>query len=175
MKFFTGLVLRFIFYSYALCIFTIAAPKVYMETGRSMIFPGSHIELISTPGYSYEDTYYMLKVFNYYSDGAVLFEPTVKNRPIYIYEVKTIPLNVSSETIGVALPYVKYCYIYIKSGLDKYTYYQVLLHEYLHCMGYQHHLNDKDLMYYSVVYASEENIKQYAKDLAKRNKKWLNK
>ena len=175
MKFFSNLVLRFIFYSYAVCIFTISASKVYMETGRFMIFPGSHIELIDTPGYSNADTYYILKLFNSYANGAVLFEPTTKNRPIYIYEVNEFSSDFHPYTIGLAYPAINKCYINIKSGLDKYTYYQVLLHEYLHCMGYQHHLNNKDLMYYAVVYASEENIKQYAKDIAKRNKKWLNK
>jgi hypothetical protein len=175
MNLFSRALLRFIFYSYLISVFTISAPKVYMGTGKLVLFPGSHIELINTPGYSNSDTLAMLRIFNNYSDGAVLFEATEKNRPIYIYETNQFPVEVNPATIGLAFPAVKYCYIYIKSGLDKYTYYHVLLHEYLHCMGYEHHLRDDDLMYYAIVYASEQNIKSYAINLAKRNKRWKNK
>jgi HSP90 family molecular chaperone len=163
-------VLRFVLYTYVFLFSVSIGPEAYMAAGRNFFFVDSYIERIDTPSYGYEITMDVLNKFNSYGNGkAVNFhKKSQTSRAIYITEVQDIPGKES--VIGQALPLWDRCDIVIEKGLDQNTYYHVLLHEYLHCMGYMHSQNEQDLMYPSVTYVPESNIMQYAKEVAERNK-----
>lgn len=170
-KTFLGRVLlRVAVYSIVSLISVAVGPEIYMTTGRNTFFIDSYIAEINTPYYSNFTTIEMLKQFNAYGNGkAVNFTPkSSSSRTIRIRELETI--SGDDEVVGQAVPFINNCDITIEKGLDLETYYNVLLHEYLHCLGYTHNSNETDLMYYAVSYCSEENIKKYAKEIEERNK-----
>jgi hypothetical protein len=142
-----------------------------MAAGRNFFFVDSYIAEIDTPHYGNKTTIDMLEHFNQYGGGNAVrwvAKDSFLSRAIYIREASEIK---GQETvIGQALPLWTKCDIVIEKGLDLTTYYNVLLHEYLHCLGYTHSRDENDLMYYSVSYCSEENIIKYAKEIEERNK-----
>lgn len=163
--------LRLVIYMYILFISVLFAPKIYMVLGLNLFFVNSYIKEINTPSYSNELTIAMLEHFNSYGNGKVVkFKDNGKilSRPITIREVDYIEGD--RQIIGAAAPSFDSCDIVIEKNLDIETYYLVLLHEYLHCLGYMHTDDENDLMYYSTGEVKEQNIIYYAKDVEKRNK-----
>lgn len=169
-RFFEMFIIRFVVYTYVFLFSVLLAPEAYMAVGRNFHFVDSYIAEINTPNYGNKTTKEMLDHFNALGNNkAVFYEPkTVASRPIYIRELEVI--GGKESIVGQALPLWDKCEITLKKGLDYETYYQVLLHEYLHCLGYTHSLDKNDLMYYSVNYADETNVLKYAKEIEERNK-----
>lgn len=65
-------------------------------------------------------------------------------RPIFINESDYMP----EKTLGYALPTPLFCVVFISPDIkDRRLYKLVLLHEILHCYGYLHSPNPKDLMH----------------------------
>lgn len=169
-KWFERGILRFVIYTYIFLFSVSIGPEAYMAAGRNFFFVDSYIAEIDTPYYGTNTTTQMLKHFNSYGNNkAVNFTAkSPASRPIYIKEAPTI--QGKESVVGQALPLWDRCDIVIEKGLDLQTYYNVLLHEYLHCLGYTHSWNRNDLMYFSVSYCPEENIIKYAKEIEERNK-----
>lgn len=178
-KFLTRLGIRFVIYWH---IFWIAFPislQVKEHYIREIVFPQSYVQVVQTPHYSNEWTYKVLKEFNDMGDGhAVNFSKEGRvDRPITIGEkadLDRIPKffrdpNYKLVTIGLAHIQDYSCKITLKTGLDYATFRTTLIHEYLHCMGYEHVEGDpNDLMAPVDGQVPEENIRQYAKDVAKK-------
>lgn len=163
--------MRFVVYTYVMLFSITIGPEVYMKAGKELFFVDSYIAEIDTPHYGNKTTRDMLQHFNEYGGGKAVqwqAKDTILSRAIYIKEAEEIPGQES--VIGQALPLWTRCDIVIEKGLDLETYYNVLLHEYLHCLGYTHSQDKNDLMYYSVSYCPEDNIIKYAKEVEKRNK-----
>lgn len=57
------------------------------------------------------------------------------------------------------------CKIQVYPTSDPVEFKQVLIHEYLHCMGYNHVDKQSDLMYPSYIEVKESNIQKYADEL----------
>jgi len=163
------------------CIFWIMFPLIVTVQGyfiEEYIVPEAYISSINTPYYSNAWTKQVLEEFNAMADGkAVLFAPHVIDRPITISEsedLEVIPKflrdpNYNLVTIGLAEREVMSCKITLKTNLDYATFRTTLIHEYLHCMGYDHVEGDpNDLMAPVDGNISEENIRKYAKDVARR-------
>lgn len=169
-RFFEMSIIRFVVYTYVFLFSVSLAPEAYMAVGRNFRFVDSYIAEINTPYYGNKTTKEMLDHFNALGNNkAVFYEPkTVASRPIYIGELEVI--EGKENIVGLALPLWDKCEITLKKGLDHKTYYQVLLHEYLHCLGYTHSWDKNDLMYYSVNYVDETNVLKYAKEIEERNK-----
>ena len=60
------------------------------------------------------------------------------------------------------------CKIQVRPTSNPVEFKQVLIHEYLHCMGYDHIDNPEDVMYPSYSEVKEENLKKYAEELKKK-------
>jgi hypothetical protein len=165
------MILRFVVYSYVLLFSVTLGPEAYMAAGRNFFFVDSYIAEIDTPHYGNSTTKQMLEHFNQHGNGKAVqwaAKDTILSRAIYIRESENI--QGKESVVGQALPLWTSCDIIIEKGLDLETYYNVLLHEYLHCLGYTHSRDQNDLMYYSVSYCPEENIIKYAKEIEERNK-----
>ena len=161
-------------------IFTIFAEKYYRFLYTNIYLPQSYISAVNTPYYSNEWTRVVLQEFNSMADNkAVRFQRDVIDRPITIEEKDDLELappmldDPNTTTIGLAISTLKSCKIYLKTGLSYGTFRTVLLHEYLHCLDFDHVTNDKnDLMAPKDGFTTEENIKGYAEKAAK--KLWKN-
>jgi hypothetical protein len=178
-RFLKRLGVRFILYWHIFWIVfpvTLQVKSVYI---REFVFPQSYISIIDTPEYSSEWTYEVLNEFNAMGDGkAVNFsKPGRVDRPITIGEKADLEIippflrdpNYTMVTIGRAYVEDYSCKITLKTGLDYATFRTTLIHEYLHCMGYEHVEGDpNDLMAPVDGQVPEENIRQYAKDVAKK-------
>lgn len=159
-------------------LYSILAPIIILthcscsSFGRNRLYMDSYIADIDTPGY--KNTKQDLELFNSFGNEQIVqYEPVTKwSRPIYIKETKT--LEGKKEKIGQALVALDYCTITIEEGLNEYEYYLVLIHEYLHCLGYDHVDDPNDIMYYELTDPSIDNIKKYAKEIEERRKKWMN-
>ena len=170
------LIFRLVVYVYILTFSVELAPATYMYIGRHYIFVNSYVKSVDTPKYTNKATMQYLEEFNNMGGGkAVLFEPPQESsnitspiRAITITEKEVI--DGDEDIVGLALPLFNTCDIQIESGQDYETFRQVLIHEYLHCMGYNHVNNEKDVMNPSVAFPTEDNIKAYAKEIeARRN------
>lgn len=172
------LMIRLIIYWY---IFWLSFPAMTMLNQflvAKYVIPEGYISTIHTPYYSNAWTQQVLEEFNAMGDGkAVLFDQHVIDRPITIREkddLEMVPkfLRDPEEelvTIGLAERGAYYCRITLKTGLDYATFRATLIHEYLHCMGYDHVENaPNDLMAPVDGEVSEENIRMYAKRVAKK-------
>lgn len=169
------LVLRVVLYIYIVSFSIELAPATYMYVGKHYIFLDSYIASLDMPSYGNENSLKVLTEFSAMGGNkAVIFEPPSQSsivspvRAIHIKESKVIEGN--EDIVGLALPLWNTCDIQIKSGQDYETFRQVLIHEYLHCMGYNHVEDEKDVMNPSVAFPTEENIQAYAKEIeARRN------
>lgn len=172
-KFWTRLILRAVIYSYIMLFSVVLGPDVYMGLGKRFYFVDSYVAEVNMPTYGNDTTIDMLKKFDQSVGGGVIaFKPNEQfSRAVRIREADQIPGKES--VIGQALPLWTECDIVIEKGLDYETYYQVLLHEYLHCLGYMHTNDPNDLMYPSVTMAPESNLLKYAKEIKER-RKWKN-
>lgn len=174
-KFLELLILRTVLYVYIMTFSVELAPATYMYAGKHFIFVDSYVASIDMPNYGNDNALLVLEEFSAMGKGkAVIFEPPSQPtsfspvRAIHIKESKVI--DGDEDIVGLALPLWNTCDIQIESGQDYETFRQVLIHEYLHCMGYSHVNNSKDVMNPSVAFPSEENIQRYAKDIeARRN------
>lgn len=174
---------RFILYWHIFWIafpITLQVKSIYIT---DYVFPQSYVSVVNTPEYSSEWTYQVLNEFNEMGDGlAVNFsKPGRVDRPITIGEKDDLEIippflrdpNYTMVTIGLAHVEDYSCKITLKTGLDYATFRTTLMHEYLHCLGYDHVDNDvTDLMTPADGPISEESIKKYAKDVA--SKRWKN-
>ena len=127
-----------------------------------MYFKNTYIHSINTP--SYPKTREILEEFNSMADNAIVsFDKIADGRPLDIAEMTPMDLIIAPDAVGIAYPRLSKCTIHVKPGLEDIIYREVLLHEYLHCYGYDHSTEPTDLMYFSVTYVDkEENIRQYA-------------
>lgn len=147
---------------------------------KKYIIPESYISEIHTTSYDKTWVTDVLKEFDAMAapEQAVLFEKHVIDRKIVIQEVldlDMVPFFLRSPdapvTIGYALETELKCTIQLKTGLDYATFRRTLIHEYLHCMGYDHVDDNNDLMgavETETTKITEENIKSYAKKVAKK-------
>lgn len=72
---------------------------------------------------------------------------------------------------GYAVPTPTGCTIVMYPWEDVTMFEQVLIHEYLHCMGYiEHHPDEEDVMYYAYRPVTELNLRKYAKQLQEKLK-----
>lgn len=93
-------------------------------------------------------------------------------RPIIIFEVDKIPKNV----VGYAQVRLNHCIIKIEKGLTAIDFKNVLIHEYLHCLGFNH-VNDKsNLMCISLaVQVSKAQYEYWANKAAEKlSFRWTN-
>lgn len=128
----------------------------------------TYIKSINTPNYS--NTKKILEKFNALGDNKIVsFVEKVNGRPIVIEEMSEIDKKLSPGAVGIAFNTIIKCRIVVLPGLSEIEYEEVLLHEYLHCYGYDHVDNYRDLMYYSLVPVDkEQNIKDYAQKVKKK-------
>lgn len=147
---------------------------------QKYIIPDSYISEITTTSYDKKWVTDVLEEFNGMAapQEAVLFEKHVIDRKIVVQEVldlDMIPVFLRDPeapvTIGYALETELKCTIQLKTGLDYATFRRTLIHEYLHCLGYDHVNDENDLMGAVETVNSkitEENIKSYAQRVAKK-------
>lgn len=131
-------------------------------------FHKSYIKSINLPTYNTAKT--VLEEFNSMGNNKIVSFREIKDgRPIEIIEMSELDTKLIPEAIGVARPKLSKCTISIRRGLSVNNFRETLIHEYLHCYGYVHSSDPKDLMYYSLnPIDKEENIRQYARDMEKR-------
>ncbi len=142
---------------------------------------GGYITNINTPYYTNATTRRILNDFNAMAGGdAVIYGKTDRflDRKITISDSKTCSYkNKKKETkmcVGLASCGSFTCQITVKRGKTKEEYRQILLHEYMHCMGFDDNDDSNDLMYRIEHIVSEENIQGYANEAAGRQLIWKN-
>lgn len=142
--------------------------KCLYETYAKVMFKNTYIELIDTPSYS--TTKQILEDFNSLEDNKIISFKKIKyGRPVKIVEMSSFLEELYPDALGITFPQADKCTITIKKNQFWMDYKETLLHEYLHCMGFDHSPNKYDIMYkYLIPVDKEENIKYYAKKL--RNK-----
>ena len=93
------------------------------------------------------------------------------HRPITISMKK-----LKGARLGVAYQMGHACNIYITTKLNKEVFRSVLIHEILHCYGYDHSPNYRDVMYRSNLYwlVSPMSDTYYADDIIHNREGWLN-
>jgi hypothetical protein len=140
-----------------------------MEVWGRFYFKYTYIEIIDTPSYG-NYTKLILEEFNSYGNGKIISFDKIKNgRPVRIYEMTDFEENLRPQILGSAWPMFTDCNIRIKKRQDFIDYRETLLHEYLHCMGYDHVPDMYDLMYESMISVDkEENIRQYGKKVLEK-------
>lgn len=145
------------------------------------IITDSYISEVKTRYYPKEWVMSVLHEFNDMAEGqeAVLFEKHKIDRKITIEDADDLSLlpfylrDPEAPTyIGRTFENELNCRIILKTGMDYATFRTTLLHEYLHCLDFDHTEGDKnDLMYATDTEStevSEENIKGYAKKVARK-------
>jgi hypothetical protein len=143
--------------------------KTTLDIYSRFYFKNTYIEVIDTPSYG-NQTKEILQEFNALGDNKIISFTKIKNgRPVQIREMTSFDKRLSPYAIGMARPLFKSCTIVLRSNLDYVDYRETVLHEYLHCMGYAHSLDKKDLMYFQLnPVDKEDNIKQYAKEVLRK-------
>jgi hypothetical protein len=142
-------------------LMTYFSPKV-----RHIVFHGTYMKMFIGTRINQIRTYKAIDNFNALVDNrAIKFEGT---RPIIIVESKFK----EREILGEALPLPSYCLIKIDPDLTDRIYEEVVLHEMVHCYGYDHALNPCSLMAAALnpgcpKMAKNLSIYMYAKELAK--------
>lgn len=124
-----------------------------------------YVHSITTEKYNQEDIINILDDFNSLGyNKAVKYEGSV---PIYIKEVEFIGSNGDNETLGQASISLSIrgaaCNIKVVNYLSKYVLRLVILHEYLHCLLFDHVDEEGDLMAPVLDFILEENIEKWAK------------
>ena len=90
------------------------------------------------------------------------------------YERKFIPIWIfesylAGGSLGVALPTVIGCIIILDPYMrDEAQIEHVVIHEYVHCLGYDHTYDPRDLMYREYVPDQGSNYKHYVDEILKR-------
>lgn len=143
---------------------------------------GGYLSLVDTPTYTNNRTQRILLDFNELGGGeAVIWGKPLINigldRTITIEETDVCEHEKDGEIqqcVGISYCGALKCTIKMKKGLDAIHYRQVLLHEYMHCMGYDDNDDANDLMYHTENVAPEINIHYYAEMAAERQEIWKN-
>lgn len=145
---------------------------------------GGYLSSVNTPTYTNDRTQRILLDFNQLGGGeAVIWGGesvfgSLLDRQITIRETDKCEFEKDNELhncVGLATCGMVKCEIVVKKGMEPLEYRQVLLHEYMHCMGYDDLREDKDihdLMYYEENDAPEINIHYYAEMAAERQQIW---
>lgn len=136
------------------------------STYESIYYHRTYIKYIDTPNYG-EDTKIILENFNKLGDNQIVkYNGT---RPITIEEMSLGDELLYPGTLGFAVIYPTHCEIKLRTGAKLLEYKETVLHEYLHCFGYEHINDENDLMNpYETFIDKEENIRYYARDLKER-------
>lgn len=139
------------------------------EAVSRVFFRFTYIETIDTPSYA-NRTKEVLEEFNSMGDNKIIrFDKIKFGRPVKIFEMTDLYTNLKPQTLGTADVALSDCIINIKRNRNPLDFREILLHEYLHCMGYDHVPNQLDLMYESLnPVDKEDNIRQYAKKVKKK-------
>lgn len=138
-----------------------------MKVVGSMFFHRSYVNTFTLHTYKEDSVKAVLADFNSMADGGIV--KYQGNRPINIIEMPVIMQFMYPSAVGVAIVGYTKCDIYIVPELSTTSFRETLLHEYLHCFGYEHTDEPKDLMYYAEVPVDkEDNIKYYAIDLKRK-------
>lgn len=162
------LIVRVILYVALLPYMTLVA-KFLLDNGIKVygkfFFHKTYVKSINLP--SYPKAKAVLEEFNRLGDNKVVsFDEIKDGRPIEITEMDEYDRMFYSEAVGIATPRLTQCHITIRKGMSDVEFRETLIHEYLHCYGYMHTNDEKDLMYaYLVLVNKDENIKQYAQKL----------
>lgn len=130
----------------------------------------SYVARIDTPKLNSKKVKKMLDKFNEmgYSEIVTYDEKLI---PIWIIEKDRIDLFIEGDTLAIAASSLFGCPIWLNveelKGNDK-VLERTLIHEYLHCMTYDHSFITGDLMDTHDVEISEENVQEWADRLRKR-------
>jgi hypothetical protein len=153
----------------AMLTLSLALRQGIFEIYGRFYFKYTYIEVIDTPSYG-NQTKKALEEFNSFGDNKIISFKKIKNgRPVQIYEMADFEEELRPEVLGSAWPMFKDCTIRLKKRQDLIDYRETVLHEYLHCMGYDHVPDPLDLMYYQLnPVDKEDNIRQYAKKVLKK-------
>ena len=132
-------------------------------------FKYTYIEVIDTPTYK-DQTKKVLEEFNSFGDNKIISFKKINNgRPVQIREMTDLEEQLRPDVLGSAWPSTADCNIRMKKKQDPYEYRETLIHEYLHCFGYNHVPNPRDIMYFQENYLDkEDSIRQYAKKVLKK-------
>lgn len=143
-------------------------PQIF-DVYSQMFFHRTYVANITTPTYG-NKVKAALEEFNQMADNDIIeFGTKLNGRPVEIHEMDSFIEGVFPDMLGYATPDYKSCKIYLRRDLDELQLREVVIHEYLHCMGYMHTHDRKDLMYYSYnPIDKEENIRQYAKEVKRK-------
>lgn len=110
----------------------------------------SYITDIKLTKYKKEQVKEVLQFLNDNSGTEVFL--TKGMRPVSIKEVtakemaKLIEPEIDSTVVGLAEHALGYCKIYVRENLDEKDFSNVLMHEIVHCFGYDHTEKQHDLM-----------------------------
>jgi hypothetical protein len=146
----------------------------YVISKKPTFFTDGYIYKIDTPNYGNDVTIEFLREFNNMSatGRAVSFRPTSTHSivlPQKAITIKEVSKIVGQDNVaGLALSLWNTCDISIRSGEDYETYRQILIHEYLHCLGFNHVNNVRDVMNPEVGFPTEESFQAYAKEIEDR-------
>jgi len=147
---------------------------------QKYIIPEAYISEIKTTYYPKEWVMAVLTEFNDMAggDSAVLLEKHEIDRKITIEDnsyIEFVPFFLKDPegptTIGRTIEDPLNCRILLKTGMDYVSFRTTLLHEYLHCIGFDHVDKQNDLMAPSENESTkipDENIKEYANKAAKK-------
>jgi len=147
---------------------------------QKYIIPEAYLSEVKTTYYPKEWVIAVFTEFNDMADGqtAVLFEKHEIDRKITIEDnsyIEIVPFFLKDPdgptTIGRTIENPLNCRILLKTGMHYASFRTTLLHEYLHCIGFDHVDKQNDLMAPSENESTkipDENIKEYAKKAAKK-------
>ena len=144
----------------------------------NLMLPYSYVEVRNLNSYKKEQICSILNNFNSLANYPV-FKFSSSLRKITVEEnnksLDSIHLeDPNLELTGLAEPTAFNCKIYLRSNMDSITLNQVVIHEGMHCFGYEHTDKDiDDLM--SPIYngnISQDNFKNWANKVRNKIKLW---
>lgn len=126
-------------------------------------FKYTYIESIDTTTYG-SWTKEILKEFNSYGKNKIItFDKIKYGRPVMINDMPDYYESANPRTLGSTWPGFTQCVIWMRKGQSYVLYRETLIHEYIHCMNYNHTNDEYDLMYPSANFLDKEkSIRQYA-------------
>lgn len=133
-----------------------------LNTWLQYNLPNTYVAEINTPG---RPTMEILKNLNEMNQGTpVRFKGT---RPIYI-SMDELPTEKNNKTLGVAYIFPWACYIKMDNKLSKWEYEVVLWHEYIHCFGYGHSMDERDIMAPNLAFwIRRSSVNHYLREISK--------
>lgn len=153
--------------TYSVVIFAIYA-MIYPEILECRA-PNSYVYSIDMSSYSNQYVKEFLIEFNKLGNNkAVNFSPPTNPKYVLIpRKIYITEKELEKNTLGLARNSFFKCEIELTSGMDYAKLNLVLLHEFLHCMGYSHTEDPNDLMNaYFNENITKENLKKYALELS---------